>query len=263
MNSYYSLLKSNVRFSCEEGLFYQIDFPRNNPFEESYLSLREKEGRLYGDPVVRLLPEFYGSAQLATELKIRKQSARRLMRHLQQKNPGKILEIGCGNGWLIHYLQRHVSAEYLGVDINEPELKQAIRMSTNNTCSFLYGDIFSDSMNVLRADAIIVASAAQYFPDLKLFIQHLLMLLVPGGEIHIIDTAFYNNEEAEGARKRSENYFSEMLINRDKMNYYHHCIDALESFHYEVAYQPHNLFSKLKRKIISDSPFPWIIIRNN
>jgi len=238
-----------------------MDLPRNNSFEENYLQLREKEGRLYSDSVVRLLPEFSGSAPLSIEWKIRKQSAKRLVRHFKLKRPKTIIEVGCGNGWLIHHLQQHVSAEYLGIDINERELKQATRISNGNLSCFLYGNILSGAMSELRADMIIVASVAHYFPDLKLFIQQLLTLLSPGGEVHIIDTAFYNSNEAiKEAKNRSEKYFLEMKVNSKGLNYYHHSFDVLESFQFKIAYQPQRLINRLKRKLISDSPFPWIII---
>jgi len=261
MNSCQEWLKNDKRFYQEEGLFYQKDFPRHNSFEESYLKLRQKEGRVYSDEVVRLLPEFQGSGALATEWKIRKRSTQRLIHYLQRKRPARILEIGCGNGWLLRYLHQHVAPECCGIDINEQELQQAVRISgtASSTC-FLYGDILSGFINEWRADIIIVASAAQYFPHLNHFIDRLTPLLTPHGEIHIIDTPFYHEGEIENAKRRSEKYFTDAGIDAKQRHYYHHTWNSLEPVNYKIVYQPTNFFNKMKKLFIQDSPFPWIVI---
>ena len=255
------LIKS-PSFSFRDGLFYQSDFQKNNSFEKSYLNLRQKEGRVYNDNIVRMLPIFQGSAYLYSEWKIRKHSAHRLIKYLTKSNPGRILEVGCGNGWLINYLHQEIPSEYCGIDINEPELLQAARLSgdTSSLC-FVYGNILSGAFDNLQVDVIILASVIQYFPDLNTLIKKLLIILSPKGEIHIIDSPFYNENEIEGAKKRSENYFSDSGIGIEEGYYHHHRLDSLKSFHYKIVYQPQNLQNKLKRLFKKDSPFPWIIIR--
>jgi ubiquinone/menaquinone biosynthesis C-methylase UbiE len=262
MNSFENTLAKDARFHFENGLYYQKNFLRHNSFEANYLKLRQKEGRVYSDEVVQQLPAFYGAAPLSDEWKIRKRSADRLARYLKAKKPASITEIGCGNGWLIHYLHQSVTASYCGIDINEPELQQAARSSAHASSScFVYGNILSGSFDQIKTDTIIVASAAQYFSSLNTFIKQLLPLLTASGEIHILDTPFYSIDEIEGARKRSEHYFMAAGVDSGKLDYYHHGWQSLGSLNYTIAYEPKSLFNKIKNRFTRDSPFPWIIIR--
>ena len=264
MNSFHKVLAEDGRFNYENNLFYQKDLPRHNSFEESYLKLRQKECRVYTDDIVRLLPEFQGTLSLATEWNIRKRSADRLIRYLKRDNPKHIIEVGCGNGWLINYLHQHVAADYCGIDINETELQQAARISQHSLpACYLYGNILSGSMNELKADTIIVASAAQYFSHLESFVSQLFQLLTAKGEIHIIDTPFYQEEEITNAKKRSEKYFTEAGISTNQKFYYHHSWKSFGSLTYTITYQPHGIINKLKKIFIQDSPFPWITIQKN
>ncbi len=264
MNSFTNLLIKDARFHFENGLFYQKDLPQYDSFEENYLKLRHKEGRVYTDDVVHLLPEFHGVATLATEWKIRKRSTDRLIRYLKKKNSTHLLEIGCGNGWLINYLHRSIAADYCGIDINEAELQQAVRVSSNSSSAcFVYGDILSNSFDKLKTDMIVVASVAQYFSDLELFIRQLLPLLTPQGEIHILDTPFYNENEIEDAKRRSKKYFESVGVNSSQQGYFHHGWSSFGTLDYTIVYKPQSLINKLKKIFIKDSPFPWIIIKKD
>jgi SAM-dependent methyltransferase len=83
--------------------------PINNHtiFEQNYLQVRSAEGRLYSDAELAALPCVCEGHPLYDEWKIRKKSCQRLIVYLQQKASGlKILEIGCGNGWLAAQLAK-------------------------------------------------------------------------------------------------------------------------------------------------------------
>src|SRR5262245_39593335 len=118
-------LKRNRNLKLDNGVFYQNDLPTHNNFEQLYLSLRTKESRLSPDDVVRQLPEISPSEKLRHEWEIRNTSAKKLISYLK-KSPTKkkILEVGCGNGWLSNKLALEVPAEVLGMDVNEVELLQ-------------------------------------------------------------------------------------------------------------------------------------------
>ena len=70
-------------------------------FETLYLQLREKEGRVYPDEHVALLPDVSTTHPHYKEWLVRQESSQKLLRWLKKKKkPLDILEIGCGNGWL-------------------------------------------------------------------------------------------------------------------------------------------------------------------
>src|SRR5688572_14625431 len=115
---------SNPRFHQELCLYYQTGLSEANPFEQSYISLRAQEGRLYTDDVVLKLPAINAGHPTAKEWKVRKHSADLLIKYLSRKeNLQTIVEVGCGNGWLTNYVGKSLNKEWLGIDINLTELR--------------------------------------------------------------------------------------------------------------------------------------------
>src|SRR5579863_3205882 len=114
-----------------------------------YLDLRQKEGRIYSDEALKMLPDVSPNHALAFEWKVRKRSSEKLIKRLSSKHiPLKILEIGCGNGWLSHKISEIGDSEVTGVDINMTELKQATRVfGEQKNLTFLYADIFQSAFD--------------------------------------------------------------------------------------------------------------------
>ena len=72
---------------------------------------------------------------------------------LNKKQPLKILEAGCGNGWLCHRLAEIPGAQVIGTDTNFTEIQQAARVFADvSNLHFIYspidGDTFEGTMNV-------------------------------------------------------------------------------------------------------------------
>ena len=257
-------LLTNPILESRKNVFYQKNIEVANSFERNYINLRRAEGRLYSDDEVKHLPDYDGNSKLSKEWSIRKHSAKRLIHLLQSKGHNKLLlELGCGNGWLTNLISTSLVAQVVGLDINETELTQGSRVFQNSSIAFIYGDIFSIEFPEELFDSIILASALQYFNDLNKLISHLLKLLKPGGEIHILDTPFYESiNEREQAKIRTKNYFEQIGHSQSDVTYCHHLWDALKPFQPDLIYDPRTLSSKLTRKFASGtSPFPYFIIQ--
>src|SRR5687767_8926232 len=98
-------LSQSPLFTLDQNLFYQKSLQRNREFEKSYVALRQKEKRLYSNDVVQQLPEISGDDPLKPEWQLRKKSLDKLLSYLRKKSGvKKILEVGCGNGWLSRHL---------------------------------------------------------------------------------------------------------------------------------------------------------------
>ncbi len=243
-----------------------------------YLKVREKEGRLYSDEVVAQLPSFQKNHTLSNEWQARFQSAVRLRSYLAQKNTSlKILDLGCGNGWLSNFLNQDNHYVY-GVDQNLFELQQAARVFLSSAedggkskkvvndgeksekLFFLKADIFSAPFPKESFDVIFLASAVQYFPDLTQLLKTLFDYLKPNGEIHILDSAFYADNEILQAIKRSEEYYQSLGLPEMSRYYFHHRLSELHKFSPKFLYKPMLLrFKKIFGKI--DSPFAWVMIQ--
>ncbi len=231
-------------------------------FEDHYLSLRQKEGRLCSDHEVIQLPELSRQHPHYTEWQLRKESAKRLLQYLEKKKPLlKILEAGCGNGWLCHFLSSLPGSSVTGTDINFAELQQASRVFSHiPNVQFVYGGLTAAEVKDCLYDHVIFASSIQYFSSLADILQYSLSLLKPGGEIQILDTRFYAEEEKTGAKKRTDSYYRQMGYSEMSTHYFHHGWKELASFQPVVRYKP----GVFKRFLFNQrNPFPWISIRKS
>ncbi len=228
--------------------------------ENAYQFIRNKEGRLYPDEIVKILPYVDDQHPLIWEWKVRRSSFEKLKHYLAAKNRSlQILDLGCGNGWMANGLSQINSSQVKAVDLNQVELEQGARVFNNNkNIEFIYGNIFEDILSPGSFDVIVVASAMQYFKDLDLFLKRLLALLRPGGEIHILDSPVYKEHEVEQAKLRSRKYYEDMGAGENF--YYHHTWNEFKNFSYKVMNRSILDVLKLKLLKLGHLRFPWIVV---
>lgn len=249
-------------FGIRDGVYIQDGEPLNNVFEKKYISVRQKENRIYTDNGVLELPEIDPNHPHYKEWIVRERTCIRLTKYLKAKHkPLEIMEIGCGNGWLCAQMSKISNTEVYGVDVNFTELAQAARVFENRAnLHFIYGDIQSGLFLPSQLDIIVFAAAIQYFPSFKKIIDIALHHLNDEGEIHILDTLFYNSSEMAGARQRSEEYYASLGYPEMADHYFHHDKKELKQFHIRYLYDPNRLLNQLIRP---NDIFPWICIRKS
>ncbi|MDV3308532.1 MAG: class I SAM-dependent methyltransferase [Cyclobacteriaceae bacterium] len=250
----------HTSFRYWDRLFYQSGIAYHD-FEREYTSLRTSEGRMLPDAIVKALPYIPRQHPHHREWAVRRRSANALARYLKKRNPAHVLEIGCGNGWLTNYLVSQLKADCCGIDINEFELKQAARLFlTHNRITFVHGDIVTEAFSGLKTDVVVCASVIQYFADMRLLIDQLRNLLRPGGEIHIMDSPLYREDERPAATSRSVDHFRNAGHAEMASYYHHHTWQFLKDYPHTVLHDPSSLSGRIK-KWLGFSPFPWIVIR--
>lgn len=229
-------------------------------FQDLYIALRETENRLCSDEELARLPDVDLKHMYYDEWLIRKTSLERFRKFLEHKTCDlNILEVGCGNGWLSHALSHIRQSQVTGIDINSIELQQARRVfAGRENLSFILGDIRSAGLTYGSFDIIVFAASIQYFENIADILNPAFDLLKSHGEIHIIDTKFYKQAEAVKARERSAVYFHSLGFEEMSRSYFHHSMNSLNNYNYQVMYDPNHLFNQiLKRK----DPFHWIMIK--
>ena len=91
-------------------------------------------------------------------------------------------------------------------------------------------------------------------------LNNILSLLKIDGEIHIIDTPFYTNEEILSAKFRSEKYFNK-YNSAMKDKYFHHQLNNLSEFKTKIIFNPKSPINRIKRSLFDDiTPFLHIAI---
>jgi SAM-dependent methyltransferase len=235
------------------------------PSAELYLRVREKEGRLFPDEIVRQLPELPAQHRLRAEWQARAVSVRRLIRYVSRlPRPVHALELGCGNGWLSHGLSGLPGVSVWGLDLYSSELKQAARLFTGKNAGFLAADIYCAPFATALFDLIVVASAIQYFPDLAKLIRCLQALLGPHGELHILDSPLYEKSEVAAARERTRAYYDALGFPDMAASYFHHTFDEVREFSPRWLRRTDSIAARVSRLVgLPDSPFPWLTIQSS
>lgn len=227
--------------------------------EKAYLSVRGKESRIYSDLEVEKLPFGLPKSHVhSKEWMIRQLSLKKLKEIVKKNNCSRILDLGCGNGWMSNQLCQS-GYEVVGVDMNTLELDQAKRLFEKEQLTFVYGDIFRD-LDIGKFDCVVISAALQYFSDPKSLIERLFNYLNPEGIIIIMDTFFYNEKEVKEAKKRSDTYYEKMEVPEMSQFYFHHTIEVLSSFDSKLI-RKNNIINKIAQKLgKTRNPFPMYII---
>lgn len=253
-------------FPRRNGVYYISDRAGYLKQEELYIKVRKREGRVYEDELVERLPLIDKNDPYYGEWELRLIAAMRLHKYLLEKKRAlKILDIGCGNGWMANLMSQVYHSQVFAIDVNTVELEQGTRLfGENPLLKFAYLDILKAPFPERQLDVIILAATIQYFPDLPLLLKHLLGYLLPGGEIHIIDSPVYEPAAIEGARERTRHYYDALGFPGMAGYYNHHSNGSFRDFDHRLLYDPAAMINKVRRKILSssDSPFPWIVIYN-
>jgi len=248
--------ENNIYVLSDNLLFRQL--------EKTYLDTRKEEGRLYTDNILAQLPLVPKGNPLYYEWKIRAGSLKSLIKYFASNKNLEIMDLGCGNGWMANRLSEKTENFVYAVDINLPELKQgAAVFNGNERLKFIYADVFEDALPANSFDAVIISSAIQYFAKPAELIKKLLKLLKTSGEIHIIDSNFYSDQELNDAKSRTVLYYKSIGHPEMVEYYHHHNWKVLNEFNYNIINTVNFKFAGIINKAFrtSISPFPWIRIK--
>lgn len=229
----------------------------NTAFSDLYITVRKKENRFYSEAEIEKLPNIRNDHPNYAEWQLRKKSSNRFINYLKRKNkPLRILEIGCGNGWFSHLMSTVEKTQVTGLDVTIVELEQAAKVFDKENLRFVYADLFEKTqLNEEKFDVIVFNSSLQYFENLNELLKIVSNLLSENGEIHSIDSPFYNYSEIEKAKERTQNYYENLGFPEMAKNYFHHGLQSLGK--YKIVYNPFSFLNYFRK----DSPFYWVLIK--
>ena len=244
-----------VEIRCDPGRFAE--------HEALYLAVREREGRVLDVERIRALPS-PPSPGVAWEWRRRRDALRRLERHLAARPTARrVLDVGCGVGWMTARLAGG-GARVLGIDVVRPELERAaVAFGALEGVAFAFADVFDEVFPEAPFDLAVLASSAQYFPDLAKLLWRLLELTRPDGEVVVLETPFYDARRCAEAAARTRRHYAALGVPDMAGRYHHHSWAALCGFPVEVVYDPRTPRSRLARRVLRLpwSPFPVVAVR--
>ena len=249
--------KQRINFS---GITFLTPFGSDPAKESLYLEVRRREGRVHSDEIVKKLPEISADHPNAAEWKFRKRTLDRLKKHPPTGTPLRILDLGCGNGWMANRLAENPLWEVWAVDLNREELEQGARLFGREQLKFIYADVLQDVLPEKHFDVIVLAASIQYFPDLHELFEKLRKLLNSDGEIHIIDAPVYKNEvERTAAKQRTLHYYTKVGVPEMADYYHHHLLAEIKDLGAKNLND--NLIVRFLQQIKWLAPFPWLYFR--
>jgi len=247
-----------------DGVRY-LSNPEDQVFnDELYINLRKKEGRLYNNDELKVLPDVKDGHPLRIEWEIRKKTAQKLISYFSGFKEKNILEIGCGNGWLSNMIAEKTDNNITALDLNEFELKQAANVFRNKgKLTFIYGNILENIFTQNSFDFILFAGSIQYFNNLPELFNRLFNYLANVGEIHIVDSNFYKKNEIQQAKMRTKKYYESVGFAEMIKYYHHHDWNEIKKYNHKLM-NPYGIrFSKMFNSVSGTrrNIFPWIAIK--
>jgi len=200
--------------------------------EQLYFEVRNKEGRIITDDLLRLLPYVPQDNPYKSEWDLRAKNFEKFVAHLQSKNKIlSILDIGCGNGWMTSRLSKE-GHKLTGLDLNMAELLQAEKVfKENDKLQWMYADVMNDQLHLDKFDIILFSASCQYFADVQQLTNKVSEYLYTGGEIHFTDSIFYKNPVE--AKARSLAYYTKLGYPDMAAYYHHHSVQSLKDAGYK------------------------------
>ena len=114
-------------------------------------------------------------------------SCENIFEFLKDKKYTKLLDIGCGTGYLIDMLAKVHEAEYTGVDLSPEMIKQANNKKIKNA-KFIEGRSDEIHFNDNTFDIITCSQSFHHYPDTDKAMQEAKRVLKPGGLYILSDT---------------------------------------------------------------------------
>lgn len=255
------ILEELNQFNPVDGVLALSDFDK--VFEMSYLQIKKFEKRDYPDAEIKLLPFASKSNPHKAEWIYKSKSFLRLKFYLSYKKSGlNILDLGCGSGWFASKILKESNHNIYCVDFKLTDLKQGAKLFSSNKIKFIYADLFSIKLPKSSFDLVIINSAIHFFSDFKNLMRELFYLLTPQGEIHIINSPFYKEDEIEIEKNKIFKYYDYLGVPLMKEKHFFHTLGNLNSFNYSILYNPYTFKTRfLAVAFGKDSPYPWILVK--
>ena len=120
--------------------------------------------------------------------------------HPRLRPRAKVLDVGCGTGWVTWYFRRRYAAldlDVVGMDCSPVMLDEARRVAPG--ADFRRGDVCALDHPDDTFDLVTTVYTLRNFPDLRRGVREMYRVTAPGGAVVILDAFPASNLDASGA----------------------------------------------------------------
>ena len=233
-------------------------------FQEIYLKARRLEGKLYHDDVVRKMPNLNRDHPYYEECRARKDSLDEMNACLTAYEPPiRILEVGCGNGWMANALTQNHNIQMVSLELHEMDAQQDERVY-GNKANLRYRSLnsFLDNPDAEPFDIILFSGSFQYFGDAAVTLSQWMQYLKPTGEIHIKDTLVHDSAtKAQELTKNKGQYFRSIGVEPMANYFTNYSWDDFKGFNY--VNHRRSWIVQVRKTLTRQTSlnFPWIIVK--
>jgi ubiquinone/menaquinone biosynthesis C-methylase UbiE len=117
----------------------------------------------------------------------------KLLEVLKLKMNERVLDLGCGNGFITEYLQKESGAYFQGVDISEEAIRQAQARATTKRLAFSVGNMNHLNFKPHIFDCVVAIDTLYYVDDLEETLKQMLAIIKPEGRMGIFFTQWIDD----------------------------------------------------------------------
>ena len=132
----------------------------------------------------------------------------------------RVLDLGCGNGFITEYLQEQTGAFFEGLDISEEAIGQARKRTEtkNEQLTFSVGNINRLDFNPQTFSAVVAIDTLYYVNNLEESLKKIIEIIKPNGQMGLFFTQWINNLE-DKASLLPENTSLAMLLKKYNLKF--------------------------------------------
>ncbi len=154
---------------------------------EGATRLRGDDKRAYVRTMFDRLAPRYDRLNLVISLGQTSLWRRRALADLGLEPGARVLDVGCGTGWVVQHLRkRYPGSRVEGMDLSPGMLEEAQRIDPNG--AYFEGDVCQIPREDGTYDLVTTVFTSRNFPDLERSVREMLRVLAPGGRLLVLDS---------------------------------------------------------------------------
>ena len=223
-----------IRFPVIDGIPQLVSPERQNAVRamaEDYSRVWQKDGWGSASALYLLnLPDRDTTNRQSGKWRVKARSMAALFELFRTVSPRRVLDLGCGVGWLTNCLARR-GYEAFAVDIvqdNALGLRAAnVYLRAGSVFERVWGELERPPFQAGTFDAVICNASLHYAPSLELTLAGVNRVLRPGGVFVVMNSPVHNEaQSAERAERSFRSQLSRLGASEYLVSGYHHFVQS-------------------------------------